>query len=344
MASVIDTYVSAPWYLDHLRPIIAALGDAAGAVFEGRMLRARPTPKDIALVASYGDLKIARAVGYKRFVLAQHGAGQSYSSTYPSYPGGRDHADVGLFLVPNDHAAMRWKAAYPKARVAVVGCPKLETLPGREPGPGPVICISFHWDFRHAPETLSATREYLYVLKPLAELYSVIGHGHPKRRDLDRIYRQAGIEFVPDFDDVCRRADLYIADNSSTMFEFAATGRPVIVMNSRQYRPEANHGLRFWDAAGIGINVWTPRELARSIDVALECRPADVAAREQALDLVYSPRHATGQLAADAILAYAETPVPDPETPASQLRSGYVRRRPRMVGTQKITTGFAQVR
>ena len=62
-----------------------------------------------------------------------------------SYPGGRGR-DAELFLHPNETSAARDRAAYPDARVEVVGCPKLDTLPAREPGPGPVIAVAFHWD------------------------------------------------------------------------------------------------------------------------------------------------------------------------------------------------------
>ena len=38
----------------------------------------RAGPDDIALVASYTDLRAARRLRFRRFILAQHGAGQSY--------------------------------------------------------------------------------------------------------------------------------------------------------------------------------------------------------------------------------------------------------------------------
>ena len=47
-------------------------------------------------------------------------------------PGGDDNDDVGLFLVPNEHAANRWRERYPSASVEVVGCPRLDALPRAE--------------------------------------------------------------------------------------------------------------------------------------------------------------------------------------------------------------------
>lgn len=304
----LDVYAGFPWYLEHLRPVIDELGPLVGRIREGPFLRAIDDPAPAVLVASYGDLCRARRHGYERIVLAQHGAGQSYGaarrSNYPSYPGGSDCGDVGLFLVPNEHAAARWRAAYPRARVAVVGCPKLDALPSREPGPGPVIAVSFHWDFGLCPETRSAWSEYWPAIPALRESFAVLGHGHPKRPDLARWYRRAGIEHVPGFADVLRRADVYVCDNSSSLFEFAATGRPVVVLNSRLYRPEAEHGLRFWAAAGVGVNVWHRGDLPAAIARALELRPDDVAAREAALELVYQPRSGGAAIAAAAIRDY----------------------------------------
>jgi hypothetical protein len=299
---VIDIYASTPWYLDHLQPIADALGPDLGTIHRLRPLKLRPTARTrTALVASYGDLKVVRKAGYDRFALIQHGAGQSYGDTHPSFPGGRDQEDVGLFLVPNEHAADRWRRAYPRTPVAVVGCPKLDHLPSRGPGPGPVVAVSFHWEFRLCPETRSAFAEFVASLPVLAQQYRVLGHGHPRRREIGRVWRRMKVEHVTSFADICRRADVYVCDNSSSMFEFAATGRPVVVLNARGYRRDVSHGLRFWDAASVGVNVDRREDLLAGVERALELRPEDVAAREAALDLVYGVRSGSAQLAAAAI-------------------------------------------
>lgn len=314
MPGLIDVYASMPWYMEHLQPIVDALGPDIGHVYQGPVM---PRVRDLApqiLVASWGDFGSARKVGYQRFALTQHGAGQSYSGArtpdYPSYPGGRSHQGVGLFLVPNEHAAGRWRKAYPRAAVRVVGCPKLDTLPARGPGPGPVVAVSFHWDFQLCPETKSAFPEYRGILPELAKRWKVLGHGHPRRYDLRRWYATKGIEHVPAFTDICRRADVYVCDNSSSMFEFAATGRPVVVLNTRGYRRGVEHGLRFWSAANVGVQCDEARDLVAAIERALEQRPEDVAAREAALDVVYQPRHGAAALAAAALREWAVTTQP----------------------------------
>lgn len=265
-----------------------------------------------ALVASYGDMKVGRRLGYGPFVFIEHGAGQSYDGDRSnqrrsgSYAGGPDREDVGLFLVPNEHSAGKWRDAYPEARVELVGSPRLDSLPKRQKGPGPVIAISFHWDTPMAlgPEAGNALGEYLPVLPDLAQRFTVIGHAHPKGdwpQRMQRYYERAGIEFVPDFADVCRRADLYVCDNSSTIFEFAATGRPVVVLNSRYYRRDVNHGLRFWEAATVGMQVDRPADLIPTVEAALLDPPEQQEARKAALDIVYPIRRGGAKLAVAAI-------------------------------------------
>jgi hypothetical protein len=307
--------------------------------------KARPGDGPIAFAASIGDIKIGRRLGYRRFVFIEHGAGQAYlgdksSARHPSYAGGADREDVVLFLVPNEYSAALWRRAYPNAQVEVVGSPRLDDLParqlphlhpteddcrretdeavedGRLPGAcfdaTPTVAISFHWPAFVAPESGTAFGHYQDALPELARRFAVIGHAHPKGdwpERMARKYRAARIPFVPDFDDVCRQADVYVCDNSSTLFEFAATGRPVVVLNAPQYRRNVHHGLRFWDAAHVGVQVDHPRDLIAGIERALEHRSDDVAAREDALETVYAYRHGAAERAAAAITDHLSVPV-----------------------------------
>jgi hypothetical protein len=251
-------------------------------------------PDDVVLVASYADLVAVRP--HPRIVLMQHGIGQSYSSTNPAYPGGRDNDDVGLFLVPGGHPAQRWRDAYPDARVEVVGSPRLDDLPRRNAGPI-TIAVTSHWRF-------PVLHHYHSVLRDLAAAFPVIGHGHPRAK-LGRFWNTRAVEYVPDFADVCRRADLLIGDNTSALYEFASTGRPVVVLNGPEYRDMPNHGLRFWDAAEVGVNVWHPDELIPAVERALSSRVDDVGRREMALDTVYAYRHGAAERASAAIRDWA---------------------------------------
>jgi hypothetical protein len=323
---MLDALAYEPQFLDHLAPVWAALpergrflvppellGRATAAGIAAEALRVdmhRPAagdPARRALVASYGDIKKGRRLGYGAFAFLEHGIGQSYngdhhSRHHPSYAGGMDRADCELFLVPNETAAAAWRVAYPRATVAIVGSPRLDALPRREPGPGPVVAVSFHVSFSFSPETKSAYGHYRLTLPELAQRYQVIGHSHPRWADtMVREYRRLGIEFVPDFAAVCRRADVYVCDNSSTLYEFASTGRPVVVLNAPGYRRDVDHGLRFWEAADVGVQVDEPGALIAGINEALADPVERKVARETALAVVYGLRTNGAAAAATAI-------------------------------------------
>jgi hypothetical protein len=335
----LDAIAAEPQFLDHLAPVWNSIPAPARGRFlvspdlvqRAELVGIEPTPIDVdelrrtpqqgpvhdgipTLVASIGDIKIGRRLGHGPFAFLEHGAGQAYqtrSAVAASYAGGPDRDDNELFLCPNDYSGDRWRAAYPRARVAVVGSPRLDDLPAREPGPGPVVAISFHGDW---PTGVSyggnAVTDFLPVLPELARRFTVIGHAHPGKgwgERLARVYGKAGIPFVADFADVCRQADVYVGDNSSTIFEFAATGRPVVLMNARHWHRGAGPGLRFWDAAHVGPNADGADQLIPTIEQALEHRPADIAAREDALEFVYAYRYGAGERAAAAVMEWIES-------------------------------------
>jgi hypothetical protein len=327
----LDFYATERHFADHLAAVWRALpSEARGDFIVHRSVldhcRAQGIQAILDLggtapivVASYGDERRVR--GMRRHVARfEHGAGQAYlggterMARHPSYAGGRDCA-AELLLCPNEYSAALWRKWYPGMLVEVVGSTRLDSLPALE-GPEGVVCVSFHWDCLLVQEARTTYYTYRAALPELARRFPVIGHGHPRALDGDprlrRAYMRLGIELVEDFDEVCRRASVYVCDNSSSMFEFAATGRPVVVLNepvglqpNRGYRREVAHGLRFWDAAGVGPNVWAPAELLPAVERAMECRPEDVAAREAALDIVYVHRHGAAERAASVLCEWA---------------------------------------
>jgi hypothetical protein len=328
---MLDAIATEPHFLDHLAPLWRALPAQSRRTFlvdaslmpraAHRGLDATPidanamrrTPQTAggtdrpALVASIGDTKIARRMGYGPFVRLEHGAGQGYHGDRSgSYAGGPGNDDAALVLVPNDYSAALWRHAYPAARVEIVGCPRLDDLPSREAGAGPVVAVSWHWPGPGYAGT--AWGEYMRAMGPLSKAYTVIGHQHPNWRSRkfsgapERVYARYGIEFVPEFDDVLRRADVYVADNTSTLFEFAATGRPVVVVNSRAWSRKVEQGLRFWDAAHVGVNVDRPEDLIAAVGQALADTPEQQRDREDALRYVYGVRTNGAAAAATAIL------------------------------------------
>lgn len=329
---MIDVLASERHYADHLAPIYRALPDGSrGAFLVPRDLKSHVDGLGIAatyvraaevlsrrrpiLVASYSDTKRARTMGRVALAFVEHGIGQSYGGDtkrrgawHGSYAGGRDRDDVGLFLCPNEHAAARWREAYPEARVDVVGSPRVATLPARAPGDGPVVAVSWHWRCSIAPETRPAFPHFQRAVADLARTHRVIGHAHPRMiASLAPWYRRAGIEVVREFAEVCRRADVYACDNSSTLYEFAATGRPVVVLNAPWYRRDVQHGLRFWEAADVGIEIDDPADLAAGIELALEDPPDQAARRERALGIVYGVREGTARRAAAALVEWSRS-------------------------------------
>ena len=323
----VDFAAHALGYVDHLAPVFRAIPDRhRGHFYVTSWARDRAIEAGVAeaelvvhdddtlppgaeiVVASYRDT--ARARG-RPVILCEHGAGQAYSNRHSSYVGGVGREDVVLFVVPNEQAAQHNRRRYPDTPNAVVGCPKLDellTIP--HPAGPPTVAISFHWRCAVAPEAGSALDDYAPHLEALriglaAAGVDLIGHGHPLiTPELEPIYAEAEIEFVGSFVEVVRRAALYAVDNSSTLFEFAALGRPVVVLNSSRYRRHVRHGLRFWTEATVGLNVDRPAELLPTILRALD-DPEDVRrSREASVARVYPVRDGTSaRRAAAAVVA-----------------------------------------
>lgn len=304
---MIDAYATLPHFVDHLAPIWLGLPDDLRGRFCATTLaasRARdkgivPMPlvdlagveSPMTLVASYND---ERHVRPRPTILVEHGAGQNYSPVggyrdadrNPGYPGGRGRESVCLFLCPNEATAARWSAMYPATPCEVVGAPKLDPWHGdiRFPslkfrGDGeqllPLVVFSFHWDCQVVPECRSAFEHYRGELFRLARMsdeergWRMGGHWHPKARDVHDWFRSVGVLIFDQFDDVLDEADLYVADNTSTLFEFASTDRPVVVLNAPWYRREVDHGGRFWRWADVGYQVDEPIDLVPVVDHAL---------------------------------------------------------------------------
>lgn len=294
---MIDFYAGAGHYAAHLWPIWQALpegcrgrfyaqggghralGDAAhhGAPHRG------DTP---VVVAGYPDYQATRK--WRRVVLVNHGAGQSYdgdpsTNSHPCYVGGRDRDGILGFLEPGPIAAAK------TGECEQVGVPYLDAFRRLPPPEGQVIAVSHHWRCRVCPEADWAWPEFRHAISDLARRYTVIGHGHPRAwTRLERWYRSVGIEPVADWFEVLRRASVYVCDNSSTIFEFASLGRPVVLLNSRSYRRDVEHGLRFWSEAQVGYQVDEAADLEAAVQAALSPDPVQDRLRSQICERVYA--------------------------------------------------------
>ena len=224
-------------------------------------------------------------------VFVAHGGGQTYLGQ-----------SLHLFkrrnflwdILPNAHMQKVFAHRYPGSESRVVGCPKLDDwhINFKNPrNPKPLIALSFHFDRHSVPETRSAWPYYQGILPALAaqSQWQILGHGHPRILDeLSEHYAEHSIEIVRYFDNILARADLYVCDHMSTLYEFASTGRPVVVLNAPWYRRDVEHGLRFWEHADVGINCDHPDDLFDAIELALTDPPEQQKKRNKAVKGVYA--------------------------------------------------------
>jgi len=290
-----DFWATEPHFIDHLAPLWHALdperrgtfwttpalvGHAATLGVEAKAAdgipRALRSGRWPIVTAAWGQA--GKALSTRRpVVLLNHGSGQTFTGvSHPSYSGGAPELRrrIALFLEPGPHAAEATLASIPEARVVQVGPAKLDTWhtsPPKPAGERPVAAISFHWRCKVVAEAGTAFDYYRSALADLAAgPWELLGHGHPTLwNEIRPIYEELGIEPVRRFDDVLARADLYIADGTSTLYEFASTGRPVLCLNTPAYRRDVHHGLRFWDAVP-GLECDHPADLRSKVVEALE--------------------------------------------------------------------------
>jgi hypothetical protein len=287
----VDFFADQPHYLDHLAPIWLALPEENRGQFlipnrlvgRARELGVEPTllwafspsatrrRQGPVLVAAWGGVLKWHRTG-RKIILLEHGSGQTFQTNHPSYAGGDRRGWVDAYLQPGPHSAEAILRVTPSAAVFQIGCAKLDrhhAVPPKLRGERPVVAFSTHWDCKVMPETRASWPEYGEALLALRDRYDLLAHAHPLYQGVVRPAAEAvGVEFVEFFDEVLDRADLYISDGSSTLYEFASTGRPVLVLNSQHYRRDVHHGLRFWDAVP-GAECDGPDDLPSKVEEAL---------------------------------------------------------------------------
>ena len=266
---------------------------------------------NLILVAGYGDLSRLKERQYP-MILMEHGSGQRYICNHPSYSSGKGAKhNVMLFLSPNEYNAIGHRENYPTTPVEVIGCPKLDSWASK-PKPQnklPVVCISFHWDGRIVPETRSTWDYYKDTLEELSQCkeFNLIGHGHPRIfGKVKKQYDKLGIPYYKTFNEVVEIADVYVCDNSSTIFEFAYLNRPVVVLNAPYYRRNVEHGLRFWEFSDIGFNCDYPKDLKDTILTAIYDDHLKEARRKEIIEQIYPYRGYASQVAAGKLMDFVE--------------------------------------
>lgn len=344
MTEKIDAFASQPQYVEHIAPIWRGLPDEMRGTFQatglaghranqlglqlGVLHRDRNAATPLTIVASYLDEMYVRP---RPVVLVEHGAGQSYGHDatgghHPAYPGGSSRDAVCLFLCPNESTAQRWRDMYPDTPTAVVGCPYLDPWHQSERlhevggyQKLPVVVFSFHWDCAVVPECGSAFGYYQQELVRLSKMtaeergFHMVGHAHPRADEVKLFWRKWDVRYMDRFAEVLDYADCYVADNTSTLFEFASTGRPVVVLNCPEYRRDVEHGGRFWNWATVGHQVDDPQYLLADVrTVARGVQGPDGVrldeARRRVVEQVYAytDGHATDRAVAAILQTYDE--------------------------------------
>ena len=294
---VVDFYAGARHYIDHLAPLYLALPSRGrfitrlvdyaqslgiDAVDErGASNLHRPT-----VIASIGQHRHAKKFGEPR-ILTAHGAGMMPRQ----FKAVRRERASGIDLILwTPHSADEMRELY-SCEVVGVGCPKLDKYHGRtfQRNEKPVVAFSHHLDNRAVPETTSAFPWSQKAIEAVVASgkYEVLIHKHPgDSRDIEGWAKRIGCQFITDFGEVLETADIYVCDNSSTLYEFAATDRPVVVLSPPQYRRGVAHGLRFWEHLP-GVECSTPDHLSACIEEALADLPERQKLRRAAVEHCY---------------------------------------------------------
>jgi CDP-glycerol glycerophosphotransferase (TagB/SpsB family) len=231
---------------------------------------------------------------------------------HPSYAGGTGQQNVAMFLNPNHWANDRWKLYYPHIPCEIVGSPKMDALSllPKPDNPIPVVALTWHWEaIGIGNEARSAFKHYRETIGGFLGRTDIriVGHCHPKARKMMQPWFEAkGIEFIEDLEDAFRLADVWVNDSSSTLYEAAAIGKPVVVLNAPWYRTEIKHGLRFWEGSDVGPNVWIPQQLNAAVNLALEDPPEIRERRERIAADVFPYIGTASQRAADCIRGLVE--------------------------------------
>lgn len=312
-------------YIDHLAPIWQALPPEIRGYFwiprglerqaERRGVREAiwtPTPIQArpgegTLLASYHDEKIVAGP----IAFLEHGAGQHYGGVDASSTKDQ-RRKVAVYLAPNQGVADRMGAVFPSAERIVVGCPRLDRWAARKrsfDSDQPTIGLAWHWGAKTWPEARTAWTHYRPGLRPLNDEFpgQLIGHGHPKM--LGTVipdYNRLRIPVEADSVTLLDRIDTLSADNTSLIYEAAAIGIPVVILDAPHYRRHVHHGLRFWEWADIGPRISDPREWGDAIRHAHD--PQWAAPRQAAAEAIYGPQDGKAAArAAEALIRWATT-------------------------------------
>ena len=297
----IDVFAREPHHALHAKALYDALPDDIRGDFILSEREFLLSKHQYVAVFSYGDLKVAYHTT-KKIVFCEHGAGMFYNVVHASYAGSLAcRGNVVLRLSPNKTHADKEKETLDKTPVVIVGMPKMDAFAAhrndfvnkyeKRPDMKPTIAVSFHWDCEVCPETKSTYKTFLPAIARLQGSYNIVGHGHPRiLNTLRGIYREANIKIWADFNRVLREADMYVCDNSSTIYEFGFMRKPIVLLNGPTYRKNVEHpgNPRFWKHADIGPQVDSPMHLTEAFNDAWDNFPMYLPKIDAATNTVFT--------------------------------------------------------
>ena len=350
----VDFLARKAYYLDHLAPVWNAMpAEMRGTLYlttesidYAKRILIKPHITEYIeeqecghnpiLTAAYGDaVRAAEFDEGRPVILMEHGVGLTFGK--PVYADGYGQRyKLAMFPVPNQHTLDKCMQELRSKPHPIIGVPKLDKWAGEfkqaHPMPAkPTIAIAFHHGDKNSRpgETGSAWEHYTDILPELAKRYKLILHAHPIMDfELLKFYNEkmAQVEFVSDFQEVMRQADIYINDCSSTLYEFCVTGKPVIILNAPWFDKKSNWGIRFWEYTDIGIQVDDPGTLIQAIDETIQNPEACQQARRRAVEDLFPYLGTSADRAVSEIKNFLQTqtgqykmkvtPTPNPNPPA----------------------------
>lgn len=251
--------------------------------------------QSVALVASKTDHLAAQKMGFM-VVRCEHGVGQTYidGDSSGSYAGSTMHGNLFAFHAPGAHPFNKQRAGAPHVLAQRVGCPWLDSVPHKmdpKSAAGQPVGFGFHWDNTVRPETSATWKYWLGAVREMARHREVWVTCHPREFQafVNALELPTGgsIKVTHDLREMHQRVGVFCADNTSALYLMAALGHPVVVLNHPSYRDYLEHGLRFWDAADVGIQCGNPEDLEDAVAQAEECDREDMFYREEALRWVF---------------------------------------------------------
>jgi hypothetical protein len=130
------------------------------------------------------------------------------------------------------------------------------------------VAVSFHWLSLFRSRILE---DYAEAIEDLVTRMPVIGHGHPRAERMEPFWRSLNVEWVPDFREVVERASVYVCDHSSTIYEWTALDRPVVLLDypGQQSFISVSSGLRYEWYSDVGSHA-TPGTLVERVRDAIQ--------------------------------------------------------------------------